>query len=153
MSSGAMIRLARAGITVAGVAALSFFAAAPALADPTAEPSVSVNPSTDLKDGQSVTVSGAGYTAGQDFYVVQCGELQGAEVCDWVYGPAGVVDADGKVAALLNVKATFIGYDENGDEVGPVDCTAAGSACTVGVFELQPAVRYGATSISFTAPA
>jgi hypothetical protein len=148
-----MTRLAKTGITVAAVAALSFFAAAPAVADPGAGPSVSVNPSTDLVDGQSVSVTGAGYTAGQEFSVVQCGQSQGVELCGWVAGPAGVVDADGNASTVLTVKATFVGYDENGEEVGPVDCTAEGTTCTVGVFELQPVLSYAATSISFAAPA
>lgn len=58
-------------------------------------PVISVSPSTDLVDGQVVTVTGAGYSANSSLGMVQC-----------VAGADSIDDCDGRTATSFSADAT-----------------------------------------------
>lgn len=138
MGSLRAVRVALAGSAVVA----SMLLAAPAHA----EPAVSVSPSSGLTDGQTVTVTASGFTAGTTRSVVQCAaQVAGQDDCN----VAGVkfinIGADGSGSIEFAVVA--------GDSVFPSGkgCTAD-SPCLITVAEpvAQPTESAGA-QITFAA--
>lgn len=124
----------------AALGALLLFAAAvvwsatPAAA---AAPSVTVSPSSGLADGQSVTVTGSGFTANYaTMVIVECdATATGAAGCDTNDVQFVKADASGAFTVQLTLRATFTG----------VDCTKA--ACIVQAHEgVNPNAGLTATS-------
>jgi acetyl esterase/lipase len=114
-------------VLVSGVAVGRSEAASAGRSQP-AGPEVTVEPSTDLLDGQEVTVEGSGLAAGDDFLLVmQCSTgAQSFEACDWSTSQFTQA-ADGAFTLTLSVRAILA--DLNGAET---DCRVA-EACVVGV--------------------
>jgi hypothetical protein len=92
---------------------------------------ISVDPSTDLVDGQHVTVSGSGWA---EFYVAVLFECSAdLQRCAGPFGFAGG-DDDGNFEVEMMVRATFT------DEDGPVDCRSEDCVVAAGVgIESAPA--------------
>jgi hypothetical protein len=128
-----------ASVTALG-AALAFTGGSAAFADS----GLSVDPATGLADGQTVNVSGSGYTAGSTVYVVEC--LHDAWQCDTANLVRATVDADGSFTTPQVVHRSFDGVDpRTGEAGGPVDCAV--SACDV--LAWAGATESSAAAISF----
>lgn len=106
-------RLSQVGLLGAAAFASIAFAAGPASAAAT----LSVSPGTGLSDGQSVSVNGNGFTAG-DVGVAQC--IDGL-VCSTAI--VATADAQGSFATSLPVKKTFTATDWATGKSIPVDCS------------------------------
>ena len=116
-------------------------AAALALAIPSAAfaaTSLSVSPSSGLKDGQSVSVTGSGYPASTTIYVVECANLTGQAGCDITRLGTAQSDATGAINTKFTVHTGTIG---NGtcDATHPCYISAGDAAQTA----------HGAMKISF----
>ncbi|MCX4696913.1 enediyne antibiotic chromoprotein [Streptomyces sp. NBC_01408] len=106
-------RLSQFAVLGATAAAAIALAAGPASAAAT----VSVSPSTGLSDGQSVTVTGAGYAAGSEVGVAQC--------ADGIVCATAVVanaDANGGFQQDYQVHKTFQATDWATGAAISVDC-------------------------------
>ncbi|PKV85187.1 enediyne antibiotic chromoprotein [Streptomyces sp. TLI_146] len=116
-------KLAASGAAVAATVLL----ATPA----SAATAISVTPSSGLSDGQTVTVSGSGYTPGA---AVNVGECASATLCsnDVKFLTA---DANGAISTTLAVKKTFVAKDWSTGQDVTVDCAAAGTQCNVTAWE------------------
>jgi hypothetical protein len=109
-----------------------------------------------LTDGQTITVLGKGFEAGERLGIVQCASeaiLTGAAACDLTggdttmsYGGITYADADanGEVDATFVVKRQL----PTGD-LGMVDCASAAERCMVGIGALSNYDRSGSTFINF----
>ncbi|HEU5034257.1 MAG TPA: neocarzinostatin apoprotein domain-containing protein [Mycobacteriales bacterium] len=87
---------------------------------------MSVAPSTGLHEGDTVSVTGAGFPAGKTVYVVECSALTlDGSGCnqDTTHVSVGVADATGAVTALQPSFHVFTGT------VGTGTCTAGSSNC------------------------
>ncbi|MFI9203882.1 enediyne antibiotic chromoprotein [Streptomyces sp. NPDC053048] len=115
---------------VAAALALGVFATAqaPALAAQAAQ--VTVTPSQNLTDGQSVTVSVTGAQPGTEYFIGLCGSVNGAEACDPSSAKTYRTDAAGNASFAFVVHKSFQGVSPTGEVVGSVDCAA--TACSVG---------------------
>jgi hypothetical protein len=105
---------------------------------------ISVTPSTGLTDGQNVTVSGSGLTAGTVYHVGECAAVAANS---YACAPTNVdvtASSSGAVSTPLTVLRTYQGHDVNG-KIWPVDCTT--TTCVVGVFD--SAFAGGSAPISF----
>ncbi len=116
-----------AGATAAVGLAIAF---TPLAGAASAEPGLSVTPSSGLSDGETVSVSATGFVPESTLSVGQCASVDGAPAC-----PAGeplqlTTDADGAATTPLTVQKTFEGYRFDGTSVGMVDCTV--DECFVG---------------------
>jgi hypothetical protein len=120
--------LRRAAVAAVSVTALGLpVFAAIASADPS--PSITVSPSTGLVDGQSVTVTGTGYTdPGDPVWVGQCSNASDPAVCDHELAHQVFVQVDGNggFTTTITVHETFQGAtDANPGDPIPVDCRVA----------------------------
>lgn len=94
-----------------------------------AGPTVTATPSTDLLDGQTITISGTGASPGQSLYVGQCGPgVTDPFSCDIRSVVTTVVDSNGEYSSEYAVKR-FIPAPG-----GTADCATGG--CTVGISNL-----------------
>ncbi|WP_189056888.1 enediyne antibiotic chromoprotein [Longimycelium tulufanense] len=123
----------RPGKRLAAVAAfgagLALVAASPAFAAPQ---SISVDPTTNLRDGQTVTVSGQGFPAGQTAYAAQCGRVGEKFGCHLDGFGSTRVGADGKISISVKVRKSFTAvHPLTGEVGGTVDCTKE-PKCVVG---------------------
>jgi hypothetical protein len=124
-------------------------------ATPLPGPSATVTPSTNLIDGQSVTIDGDGFTPGTQTLVVQCA-AGGADAphCDTTRIGLVEVDDSGHATAtttvnrIINVQtvsavpaasATPIGAEDGAEdkEGATVDCASSPGACTLAVVILN----------------
>jgi hypothetical protein len=125
------VTIRRTGRLTARIAAITALGGALALTGGSAafaDSGLSVDPSTGLADGQTVTVSGSGYTAGSTAYVVEC--LHDGWQCDTANLLRVTVDADGTFSTPQVVHSSFAGVDpRTGETGGTVDCAV--SACDV----------------------
>lgn len=114
-------KLAASGAAVAATVLL----ATPA----SAATAISVTPSSGLSDGQTVSITGSGYTPGA---AVNVGECASATVCsnDVKYLTA---DANGAVSVTLDVKKAFTAKDWSTGQDVNVDCAAA--QCNITAWE------------------
>ncbi len=114
MSGFLRTRVLAVGCAALGVGALLL--AAPALA---ATPGISVSPSTGLANGQTVTVSLSGFSAGAPVAVIECSPLQATAqqaACDTAGVKIVTANASGTATTPFTVTTGQIG-------------TAAGSTC------------------------
>ncbi|MBB1156137.1 MULTISPECIES: enediyne antibiotic chromoprotein [Amycolatopsis] len=122
------------------VVATGVVGAAPALA---ADAQLVVSPTTDITDGQSLAVTGTGFSAGATVFVAECADNAAAHSCDLASGDLQVVVADGNgaISASLPARRTFAGADPaTGAPTGTVDCTIApGCAIAASVDRSTPA--------------
>ncbi len=118
------LRSLRCLAAACAAAGLAVFAAPAAYA---ASPSITVDPSTGLADGQSVVVAGNGFPAGKTVYVTECsGSNPANPVCEQV-DQHGTVAQDGSVTVSATAHRTFDGYDPAGNPAGSVTCNATTS--------------------------
>lgn len=104
-------------------------------------PTLTVTPDTELVDGQTVEVTGAAFTPGDEVFLVQC--------------PAGTTGFD--VATYCRLHATRTADDSGRfsmfmavtSEVGSVDCAASPGACTVAAVDISPMSVVAAAPIAF----
>ncbi len=100
-ASGCIIAVANASQSDAGGAPITFAVAAPTV------PTVTVTPSNGLKNGQSVTITGSGFTAGESVYAVEClVTATGAAGCNTAGATAITVNADGTLPSTTFTVAT-----------------------------------------------
>lgn len=107
-------------------APVAFDPAAPLLPPPT----ITVDPATDLVDGQTVTVTGDGYVPDQRYWVAQC-PASAVSLDDGcvVYGDASwTTDGTGHVVASPTLGAVTLGFPHS------TDCRT--DACTVSLIDL-----------------
>ncbi|MFJ4717363.1 enediyne antibiotic chromoprotein [Streptomyces sp. NPDC088785] len=108
-------RLSRLAVLGAGAAAALALATGPA----SAAPALSVTPAGGLSDGQTVTVNGSGYTAGEQVAVAQC--VQNTKCADGYV--VATADAGGAFQVTQTVKKAFQATDFGTGAVSSVDCT------------------------------
>ncbi|MFI9203883.1 enediyne antibiotic chromoprotein [Streptomyces sp. NPDC053048] len=123
-SSRLLPKLATTAVLALGV---SVAAQAPALA---AEAQISVTPSDDLTDGQTVTVTVTDADPDTEYFIGQCGTVQRAQACDADTGTIYRTDDEGMAAFPFVVHRTFLGETPEGRRVGAVDCTTV--RCYIG---------------------
>ncbi|MGK2947440.1 MAG: neocarzinostatin apoprotein domain-containing protein [Acidimicrobiales bacterium] len=114
---------------------------------------LTVEPATGLADGQTVSVSAAGFVPGESVGIVQCAKLtpdqgpdarSGAEACDIGRYEPVTADAEGvasgtfDVVRLLTTPAT-----------GTVDCAAHVERCAVAMGAIADYDRSGVQSVDF----
>jgi LPXTG-motif cell wall-anchored protein len=89
---------------------------------PPAGPSIDVQPSTGLSDGETVQVHGVGFTPDADVKIAQCpAGSHGLETCEIATIVVAHSDASGNVAATFVVHTVITPSGENNT---PVDCRA-----------------------------
>ncbi len=100
-ASGCIVAVANASGKDAGGAPITF-----AVAAPTA-PSITVTPAMGLKNGQSVTIAGSGFTAGETVYAVEClVTATGAAGCNTGAATPITVNSDGTLPSTTFTVAT-----------------------------------------------
>ena len=116
---------------------------------PPPPPVLTITPSTHLRDGQDVTVSGTGFTAGALLGMAPCksGVIQIADACD--IGRASVVTTDANGA--FSTTRMAIGMIGTAD--GLVDCTAAAHTCSFAVANAADLSEFAIAPMSFDTPA
>jgi Neocarzinostatin family len=92
---------------------------------------LTVTPTDGLTDGQAVTVSVSGFTAGKTVGINQCSDQTDdtGSGCDLGGIKTMTIGPDGTATAQFNVKVGPFGADQ-------VMCTAAGTQCLISVGEL-----------------
>jgi Neocarzinostatin family len=117
--------LRRLGVLLVAATVMVLFGAAPAWAAPT----VSASPSTDLVHGQTVTVSGSGYSAGTSLAVLQCvaGGTNVFDFCDIGGFVSVTTDSNGAFSTSFTVLRVF------DTSQGETDCAAAPGTCLIAV--------------------
>jgi len=117
---------------VLGSSALLMVATAPPVA---ADIVVTVDPATNLADGQPVTVSGTGFAPNASVGTAQCSRASigshSTEDCDLSTSRTGSADSDGNASFTLRVKRTITTSHET------VDCASAADACLIGMADLS----------------
>lgn len=114
---------------------------------------VRVTPDGGLRDGQTVTVHGAGLLDRFETFAYQCvaGPVRSAATCNFDQDVRGVAHPDGTIALQYRVEALL--RPANGD--APVDCTSTPGACVVELalgFSDRPD-RFARAPITFRDPA
>ncbi|MBB5119103.1 enediyne antibiotic chromoprotein [Streptomyces eurocidicus] len=112
----------RAGALVAAAIGATLLVANPATA---AAAAITATPASGLTDGQTITVSGAGYTPGSQLGIAEC-DLDFAKrvACDQATQTQVTVSQDGSFTLSFTVKKNFVGYDmATGKETGVVDAS------------------------------
>ena len=93
-------------------------------------PAVSVTPSTNLVDGQTVTVTGSGYSANATVGVVECPTgAYSLDDCDSETAHTLSTDDRGRFSTTVVVKSTI----NDGHDVG-IDCTVRRSCVIASVY-------------------
>lgn len=112
----------RVGALVAAAIGATLLVANPATA---AAAAITATPSSGLVDGQTITVSGTGYTPGSQLGVAEC-DLDFAKrvACNQATQLQVTVGQDGTFTTAFTVKKSFVGHDmATGRETGPVDAS------------------------------
>jgi Neocarzinostatin family len=121
-------------LSVAAASAVIAPAAVPVAASVTQTepgPALVVTPDDNLVDGQTILVEGAGFTAGESVWLLQCrAGISSASDLLTLCEPKGLptVDASGSFSAFPTVDAVL--EPDNGSS-GLVDCQAAVEACSI----------------------
>ena len=141
--SGCVISVANATGGDAGVAAITF-----AATTTPAGPTVTVSPSTNLKNGRSVTVTGSGFKPGDSLFVLEClATATGASGCDVATAKSITANSDGTLPSTpFTVAAGKIGLSA----CGTTSANAGGCIITVATATGTDA---GATPIRFAVAA
>ncbi len=122
--SGCVISVANATGGDVGVATITF-----AATTTPAGPAVVVSPSTNLKNGQTVTVTGSGFTPGDSLYVLEClATATGASGCNVATAKSITANSDGTLPSTpFTVVAGKIGLSA----CGTTSANAGGCIITV----------------------
>ncbi|GAA4872660.1 hypothetical protein GCM10023222_30020 [Saccharopolyspora cebuensis] len=115
----------------------------------TSAPSVSVNPSTGLTDGQQVAVSLSGFDANEEVAVLECATVDGngTVACNPADGvQRQPTDGSGSASVEIAVRASYEGYTLDGRQWGSVNCADAVGGCSITVLRTNGEV---AAPISF----
>src|SRR4051812_22398081 len=117
---------------VLGSSALLMVATAPPVG---ADIVVTVDPATNLADGQPVTVSGTGFAPNAGVGTAQCSRAsttsRSTADCDLSTSRTGNADSQGNASFTLRVKRTITTSQET------VDCASAADACLVAMADLS----------------
>jgi hypothetical protein len=105
-------------------------------------PTLAVDPSTGLLDGQKVTVSGTGFGAGTPVLLTECVEPDVTVDCDFATVALAVAADDGSLSSSYEVTRVI-----NGGE-NPVDCAQPSTCVVTATSELDPTATVSAP-ISF----
>jgi hypothetical protein len=117
-------RLAALGVAAAAAIAL------PATAAHATGPTIDVTPSTLLQNGQTVSVSGSGFTPSSTFYISECGGVDNpAAQCDTSHIVTGQTDPDGLIPATDYVVHT--GAIGSAGDTCPSSTAAGGNGCFI----------------------
>src|SRR5579871_2111711 len=133
------------GLASVGLAAAAVLAPTAAGAAGTAKPSLSVTPSTNLVDLQTVHVAGANFPAGADIATIQCikgstGEA-GCDLSTLDYTPAnssGAFALDRSVRRILSTASD-----------SHYDCAKAPGACTLAAADISNTAVHASVFLSF----
>jgi hypothetical protein len=111
---------------------------------------VTAEPSTGLRDGQAVTVTGSGFPPNESVGVVMCTREagrehggRGAEACDIGRYASATSGADGVVVATFHVQRILL---LDGQEV---DCASEPGRCIIGVGLISDYDRSGGFAVDF----
>jgi hypothetical protein len=108
--NGVIMHLAtKIAVRVGAVAVAVAAVAIPATAAHATGPSLTAVPNTGLHDGDSVAVTGAGFTASTAYNVVECSGLTGLAACDTSNVVSGTTGADGSISDSITVHTGTIG--------------------------------------------
>jgi hypothetical protein len=111
--------------------------------EPIGDATIVVEPSTDLVDRQTVTVTGEGFGAFTSFGAAQCdpsvGPNAGTDACDLSTARTATTDGNGRVRLTMPVRRVII------VEGREVDCALA--PCTLGAATLSGTTPIEATSV------
>jgi hypothetical protein len=141
-------KLVSKAAVVAGAAICVALATPSAFAAP-AGATLTASPSTGLHDGDTVTLSVAGFAGNADLVALECASPSaGVTVCDPTSQALLHTNAGGTASAPATVHRTFTGYLPNGTVWGSVDCTTAAGGCGFGVTN-GDASQSATTTISF----
>jgi hypothetical protein len=111
-------------------ATLSVGSAAHAVEQPAA-PIIQIDPATGLSDGQSVAVTGSGFTPGAMIYFGQCKSAAEVSICNAEAAGGVFADEAGNISGSLVVRTSFEGVDTGtGAPAGTVNCSGT-AACVV----------------------
>lgn len=137
----------RAGSLAAVAMGATVLVAGPALA---AGPTLGANPSAGLSGGQTITVSGQGYTPGSTVGVAECDlDFSQRVACDRAGTVTVTVGQDGSFSTPITVQKTFQGYNlQNGQETGAVNA-ATNKVGLTAVLMSQVAQPLANLSLSF----
>lgn len=106
---------------------------------PPVAPSITASPSTDLAEGEAVTVRAEGLRPNGTFAIEVCGPGQ---FCDLIYPPAGASsDADGALVATVTARSAVYSHE------GRTDCTT--SPCAIRIRDESFQDQGAAAPISF----
>jgi hypothetical protein len=114
---------------------------------------LTVEPSTDLRDGDEVTVSGTGFVPGEQVGIVQCAREAGGEVREQRAGIDGCTitgvayadaDSDGRATGTYRVHRIITTA-----VTGTVDCAAEADRCIIAMGALSDYDRSGGLAVSF----
>ncbi len=107
-------------------------------------PPVTVTPSTGLSNGDTVDVSGSGFTAGATIGMAVCtAATTSINNCDISHPNLQTADANG------GFQTTFVVNDQFTTSSGPVDCAAAPGTCVLGVANIGDYIEFSLTPLSF----
>jgi hypothetical protein len=137
-------------VRVGAVAVAAWAILAPVTAAHAATPTISVTPATGLVDGQTVTVTGSGFSAGAPFFFVECNVIPPpGTACESSTAVQGVIGGDGSVSATP--------FTVHKGAVGNGSCppAKAGNTCYLVLTTDQnlSAAKTAAAPISFVPPA
>ncbi len=123
----------------------------PLFFDPTAplppRPSVDVSPTDHLADGQTVTISGRGFTASNLVAFAVCAaDVRGTDDCDTQHFGAAPTGIGGSFASTLNVHSVII------TSIGrTVDCRRAPGTCVLAVATFSDLSQTAVVPLTFLA--
>ena len=105
-------------------------------------PQVTVDPSTDLAESQSVNVSGSGFGPGLTVNVVQCSADSTFFDFDCNFGPVVNTDGDGSFETTTTVSRFILAFPT------PIDCAQPGR-CVVAAFSYDDVLSSTGIPIAF----
>nr|WP_042188156.1 enediyne antibiotic chromoprotein [Kibdelosporangium sp. MJ126-NF4] len=95
-------------------------------------PTLTVTPSTDLVDGQSVAAAVSGFKAGATVFVSECAVVAPNTIaCDAPNAVQLTTDASGNGSTSVTAHKSFTGYLGDGTPHGPVDCATVTGGCLI----------------------
>jgi hypothetical protein len=107
-------------------------------------PTVTATPSTGLVDGQSITISGTGFTPNVQVAAAECGAgTVGTQSCDLGNVVYGTSDGSGDASISFTVHASL------STATGTIDCTTGAGACVVGLANLNDLSEANGAPLTF----
>lgn len=139
MRSAKVRRSAQAAITLSVATAATLLTVGTA----SAAPAASGSPTTGLKDGSNVSLSGSGWAAGANLYILECSNTSGQAGCDTSHLKTATTTAGGAFTASFSAYTGAVG---NGT------CKAGSSNCFIAVSD-GTAANSAQVKLSFAAAA